>query len=657
MIDLIKSRATKLERRSTTAILLIVLFTFSLIEIEAKTVDSVKIARIEGDYRSGAICILTGDSLWEATKFKDADNEYVAATAYFLRALDSDSCHALVLRALGNAFLKLRQFDRAEYELRKAIRCDSSSAFAYNLLGSAIYLNPVDRGGLWQAIQAWHTALNLTSDPESATRLRLDIGNALLNEGFIEQAVPELEEALQLDSNCLEARVALSNAYALLGDSANAYAEVDRVLRADSTFISAYNTRAIMSIVDNQFMNALKCYYFAVRYDSLSCRNYQRFAGLANWYIDNIRLLRNRFFLAARIAGSRDLFGFWGYQSASELESDIAFKFEREKAEYQKLYKSCADSMLIADFISKSLKKYNQYIFVREDSTSYFEYAEFLDALMQAVENLCLIVRQKAEIYAPNCRWPVYNSSQQIPIAAENKALRIKLFKAQGYFDKGDLKKAKREYGAILFADSGYPQAYLGLGIVYQRSGQLDSANAMFKRAVELEPQKVEPRVNWAFLMSMQGKFSESREQCQAALRLSPDSSTTARLHTIVAVTWIKQKSDGSREQAAIELDSALTFDSSFAEVFYWRGKLAEGKNDSVAAENYRRAIALDNRLAQAYNALGALLCDQNSQSEQPSARIYSEAVGLLEKALNLDKANSVYKSNLSKAKMLQAKK
>ena len=273
----------KLQRWLITAMLLKVLLASSLMEIEARTVDSIKSNKFEDNYRSGAIRILTGDSLWVAGKFKEADNEYMAAIASLRQALESDSCYALALRALGDAYLKLRLFSQAEYELKKAIRCDSSSAFAYSLLGTAIYLDPLNKGGPWLAIQAWQTALNLTSDFESAKHLRLDVGNVLLNEGYIEEAVPELEEALRLDSSCLEARVSLANAYTMLGDSARAYAEVDKVLQADSTFISAYNTQAIMSIVDNQFMNALKCYYFATRYDSRSCRNYQRFVRQANW--------------------------------------------------------------------------------------------------------------------------------------------------------------------------------------------------------------------------------------------------------------------------------------------------------------------------------------------------------------------------------------
>ena len=276
---------------------------------------------------------------------------------------------------------------------------------------------------------------------------------------------------------------------------------------------------------------------------------------------------------------------------------------------------------------------------------------------MRAVKSLRTIVSRKAEICAPNCQLPADTSLEQIQISVENKAFGIKLSKAQRYLNKGDLKKAKNEYAGILLADSDYPQAYLGLGIIYQRSGQLDSASATLKRAVELVPQNVEPRVYLAMVMSIQGKFAESREQCQAALGLSPDSTAIAKLHTIIAATWMKQKSDASIQQAAMEIDSALAFDSNFAEAYYYRGKLAEGKNNSAAVADYRRAIALDNGLAQVYNALGSLLCDQNSKSEQPSAKIYSEAVELLEKAVDLDNRNNDYRSNLSKAKMLKAKK
>ncbi|MCX6826718.1 MAG: hypothetical protein NTV06_05555, partial [candidate division Zixibacteria bacterium] len=132
--------------------------------------------KTEAYYRTGVSYVLQGDSLWNASRFKEADQAFLEAARNLNYALKIDSCYTVAYNAIGIAFLRLRQYPNVEILMNRAIKCNPNNPFAYRILGDAIFLNTLKDERVQEAIQLWRKALAKEADVIQIIDLRRTIG-------------------------------------------------------------------------------------------------------------------------------------------------------------------------------------------------------------------------------------------------------------------------------------------------------------------------------------------------------------------------------------------------------------------------------------------------------------------------------------------------
>jgi adenylate cyclase len=133
---------------------------------------------------------------------------------------------------LANAYVWLKEYDRAIAEAENAVSLDPNSAYAYHAL--ATVLNYAGRAQ--EAIPFFEKSLRLSPIAIDAATL-INLGMAYRNIGQYEQAVATFKKALQVyGPDHLFAHYGLATTYALMGREQEAHAEAAEVLRIDPTF-------------------------------------------------------------------------------------------------------------------------------------------------------------------------------------------------------------------------------------------------------------------------------------------------------------------------------------------------------------------------------------------------------------------------------------
>jgi len=89
---------------------------------------------------------------------------------------------------------------------------------------------------------------------------------------------------------------------------------------------------------------------------------------------------------------------------------------------------------------------------------------------------------------------------------------------------------AARAYEKAIELDPASPDAFFNLGYVYARTKSYEKAEAMYARAVELEPGYMDEALsNLAVVQYLLGKHQESVANLERALELNPDNALAKR--------------------------------------------------------------------------------------------------------------------------------
>jgi Flp pilus assembly protein TadD len=106
------------------------------------------------------------------------------------------------------------------------------------------------------------------------------------------------------------------------------------------------------------------------------------------------------------------------------------------------------------------------------------------------------------------------------PIRAEAEAL---FRQGTGAFERGDLRKAERDYRGALELDPMNPNLHNNIGAVYLKQGRRDDAMKEFRQALALDPEHAKARVNLGAALYETGHGEEGLQLLEEARAQDPD--------------------------------------------------------------------------------------------------------------------------------------
>jgi len=143
-------------------------------------------------------------------------------------------------------------------------------------------------------------------------------------------------------------------------------------------------------------------------------------------------------------------------------------------------------------------------------------------------------------------------------------------------------------------------RAHFQLAFAYYEDGRCAEAATRYRRVAELSQPDARLLVNWALALDCAGSSEEALGKLSQAASLEP----TAHVFSLIGMIRGKR---GERERALEALAEAERLDPRFAMTYVYRGHVyASAGEDRLAAEAYRRALALDPSLAIARESLAA---------------------------------------------------
>jgi cytochrome c-type biogenesis protein CcmH/NrfG len=137
----------------------------------------------------------------------------------------------------------------------------------------------------------------------------------------------------------------------------------------------------------------------------------------------------------------------------------------------------------------------------------------------------------------------------------------------------GNLDEAETLYKQILTALPGMGEIHYNLGHVYVKKNDLVSAEAEFRKVVELQPQRPDAYVALAAMLGTSGKTQEAAE---LMLQAAPGFEQDAKFQFLLGTTCLN---GGKNQQAGDAFKKALALDPTNIEAHYHLGTIAVGEN------------------------------------------------------------------------------
>ncbi len=191
-------------------------------------------------------------------------------------------------------------------------------------------------------------------------------------------------------------------------------------------------------------------------------------------------------------------------------------------------------------------------------------------------------------------------SSLATSAAAEPESVSREVAGAEAAIVKADWKAAETSLEAWLAAHPTDARALFDAGYVADAQNRLDDAAALYRRAVEANPQSFEAHVELGLLLARQNKASDARPELEEATKLDPGAAGAgAKARAWRALAQIDRASDPAA--ASQDLLEALKLSPETTEDTLLAASLADQAGHFEAAEQaYRRVLASNPKSAPA---------------------------------------------------------
>jgi predicted Zn-dependent protease len=216
------------------------------------------------------------------------------------------------------------------------------------------------------------------------------------------------------------------------------------------------------------------------------------------------------------------------------------------------------------------------------------------------------------------------NSKSQPPAAsAAPQPVAEPVADAEAAILKSDWKAAQTKLDPWLSAHPADARALFDAGYVADAQSRLDDAAALYRRAVEANPQSFEAQLSLGLLLARQDKLADARPELAAATTLDPgDAGPAVKARAWRALAQIDRAADPA--EASNDLLEALKLTPETPEDSLLAAGLADQAGQYEAAETaYRRILARDPKSAPANAGLAHLMI---ARKQYPEAEAFLSA-------------------------------
>jgi len=201
-------------------------------------------------------------------------------------------------------------------------------------------------------------------------------------------------------------------------------------------------------------------------------------------------------------------------------------------------------------------------------------------------------------------------------LAAVNTGCTAKMKKAyhesraDKFYAAGEFDRAEIEYLNVLRNDNVNAKAFERLGNIYFDQGRFQTAAPYLIHASMLATNDLDIRLKLGLVYAAAGRMSDARDEANFILDRKPQTAGAA----LLLVQSVRTNTEVAPVRARLE-KLAQAGDCAAYEVAL--GTLAFRDNDAKTAEaDFKRALALDPKSADAYESMGALQATQNDVKE-----------------------------------------
>jgi serine/threonine protein kinase/Flp pilus assembly protein TadD len=246
----------------------------------------------------------------------------------------------------------------------------------------------------------------------------------------------------------------------------------------------------------------------------------------------SVRTAGNRIRITAQLIDVRDGFYLWAerfdrlVEDIFDLQNEVsqkiatALKISLTDSEIQELARKPTDDLRAYDYYMQG----RELLYLKgkkntENAIKMFEQAAAID------EGFAASYAGLAEAYS--CMYEWYDGStrwlgeaiemNQKALTLDPTSLEAKFGIAMVYFHHGRFTEAKRTIEAILKEDSEFHSGYFRLGLIAERTGDIEEALTHFKRAAELKPYDED---SWRFLAGAYRKLGNEQAAYDASVKV-----------------------------------------------------------------------------------------------------------------------------------------
>jgi len=288
----------------------------------------------------------------------------------------------------------------------------------------------------------------------------------------------------------------------------------------------------------------------------------------------SVRTSGNRIRITAQLISVRDGYQMWAERFDRQVEDIFDLQNEVSQKIVDALKVSLTDSerQALAQKPTDDLRAYDFYMRGRE--LLFLKGRRNTESAIQMFQSAAAIdpsfakpYAALAEAYSSMYEW--YDGSSawlskaiemnQKALELEPSSLKAEFGIAMVYFHTRRYRESRRSLEAILKQNSQFYPAYLRLGMIAERSNDLDGALKYYRRAADLKPYDEDP---WRFLVGVHRKLANVAAAEEAALKVIEITSRKleASLDDIIVMSRLAEAYArfGSREEANATLKRVL---------------------------------------------------------------------------------------------------